>query len=163
MEPMTRDDVMRETVKHVRRVAELMLDAVTALQRRAIHHDDSKFSPEEFDSFAEVTPLLRGVTYGSEEYKYNLAKIKPAIAHHNAANSHHPEHHADGIHGMDLIDLIEMLADWRAATERHNDGNLSASIVKNAERFGYDVRFGQLLERTARNLGWIRDGYRENA
>jgi hypothetical protein len=48
MEQMTRDDVMRETVNHVRRVGVLMLDAVSVLQYRAVVHDQSKFSKEEF-------------------------------------------------------------------------------------------------------------------
>lgn len=47
---MTRDDVMRETVKHVRRVASLMLEASHEIERRAVCHDDSKFSPEEFEA-----------------------------------------------------------------------------------------------------------------
>ena len=159
---MTRDDVMRETVAHVRRVGNLMLDAAQSIQRRAMIHDDSKFSPDEFESFAQETPTLRGLTYGSDEYKAALERIKPALGHHYRRNRHHPEHHPEspecrGIQRMDLIDLIEMLADWKAATERHADGSLPRSIVQNAARFGYDDRFACLLAKTAANLGWITE------
>jgi hypothetical protein len=58
---------------------------------------------------------------------------------------------------MDLIDIIEMLADWKAATERNADGSLAKSIVGNAKRFGYTPEFGRLLARTAVNLGWLDD------
>lgn len=152
---MTRDDVMRETVAHVRRVGDLMLDAVADLQRRAVRHDDSKFSPEEFESFAQETPGLREMTYGSDEYKAALARIKPAIDTHYSRNRHHPEHHAGGFADMNLIDLIEMLADWKAATERHADGDLRRSIEQNAGRFGYGDDMKRLLHLTAASLGWI--------
>jgi hypothetical protein len=55
-------------------------------------HDASKWSPEEWPAFEEATPKLAGMTYGSDEYKAALASIKPALKHHYAENSHHPEH-----------------------------------------------------------------------
>lgn len=154
---MTRDDVMRETVKHVRRVGTLMLEAVVKLQTRAVMHDDSKFSAAEFDDFARETPGLRALTYGSPEYKAALDRLGPALQHHYRCNRHHPEYHDRGVDQMDLIDLIEMLADWKAATERHADGSLTKSIVANAKRFGYDDAMARRLARTAANLGWITE------
>ncbi len=178
-ETMTRDDVMRETEKHVRRVGVLMLEVISKLQRRAVVHDSSKFSPEEFDAFAAETPALRGLTYGSDEYKAALARLGPALDHHYKANDHHPEHFGTttcdqcgqdeskpctcggtrtrrgDIHRMDLIQLLEMLCDWQAATERHANGSLPKSIVQNAKRFGYDDRMAVLLCKTAANLGWM--------
>lgn len=172
MEHMTRDDVMRETVKHVRRVGILLADCQHELSRRAVMHDDSKFSEQEFPYFAEATPALRGLTYGSDEYREQLKKIQPAIDHHNMVNRHHPEHFAcdntgydpeydarikDGraFNEMNLLDLIEMLADWKAATERHDDGDLSRSISINQSRFGYSDHMVNLLRNTASFLGWI--------
>jgi hypothetical protein len=153
---MTRDDVMRETVKHVRRVAALMLEASHELERRAVCHDDSKFSPEEFEAFAAETPALRGLTYWSDEYKASLARLGPALQHHYAANRHHPEHFGpNGVKMMNLLDLIEMLADWKAATERHANGSLLVSIGQNASRIGYDSEIRNLLISTARDLGWL--------
>ena len=49
-------------------------------------------------------------------------KFKPAIDHHYANNRHHPEHWPNGINDMTLMDLIEMLADWKAATARNKNG-----------------------------------------
>ena len=56
---------------------------------------------------------------------------------------------------MDLIQVIEMLADWKAATLRHADGSLARSIDQNAERFGYGIEIHSLLWNTAQRLGWI--------
>lgn len=151
---MTRDDVMRETVAHVRRVGNLMLAVIGNLQQRAVNHDDSKFSVEEFESFAQETPTLKGLTYGSDEYKAALARIKPALETHYSRNRHHPEHHPGGFKDMTLLDIVEMLADWKAATERHADGDLRSSIEKNAARFGYGDDMKRHLYLTAAQMGW---------
>lgn len=152
---MTRDDVMRETIDHCHRVANLMMDVTERLNRRAVVHDRSKYNPDEFDAFAEATPRLRSLTYGSEEYKASLTSIQPALKAHYRANRHHPEHHAGGIDSMNLLDMIEMLADWKAATERHDDGDLRRSIHQNAERFGYGDDITRLLLVTAQWMGWL--------
>ena len=151
---MTRDDVMRETLAHVRRVGTLMNSAAYNLMVRGMTHDDSKFSEEEYESFAQETPKLKGLTYGSDEYKDALSRIRPAIQAHKKKNSHRPEYHRDGIEGMSLLDLIEMLADWKAAGERHEDGDIVRSINMNAERFGYDDKMRRMLFLTALELGY---------
>lgn len=155
---MNYNDAMRDTLSHVRRVGNLMLDVIEKLQRRAMEHDDSKFSEEEFQIFAESTPKLKVLTYGSPEYDEARKDLGTALDHHYANNRHHPEFHKNGIKDMDLIDLIEMLADWKAASERHNDGCFSTSIIKNASRFEYDEDMMYLLARTAVNMGWISNG-----
>ena len=78
-------------------------------------------------------------TYGSDEYKQFLVGMGEGLNHHYANNDHHPEHWQHGIADMDLIQVIEMLADWKAATLRHENGSLSRSIAQNAERFEYGV------------------------
>ncbi len=156
-EPMTRDDVMRQTIDHTLRVGTLMLQCTEDLNRRAVVHDRSKFDPEEFESFAQETPGLRSLTYGSDEYKAALNRIRPAIDRHQKGNRHHPECHENGVADMNLIDLIEMLADWKAATERHADGDLKRSIEMNAERFGYGDEMVNLLWQTALYLGWLKN------
>lgn len=152
---MNRDEVMRETIEHVHSVASNMMLVIQSLQKRAIEHDRSKFSPEEFETFANETDNLKQMTYGSPEYKQSLKRLGPALDHHYKNNSHHPEHHKDGIYGMDLLDLIELLADWKAATSRMDNGNLATSIIENSKRHKYDKRMATLLGTTALKLGWI--------
>jgi len=152
---MTRDDVMRDTLAHVRRVGSLLGDVLRDLQDRTVNHDASKFSEDEFDAFAATTPKLRGLTYGSEEYRAALREIKPAVELHYSRNRHHPEHFAGGFADMTLVDILEMLADWKAASERHADGDFARSIEQNTKRFGYDETIEALLVRTARYLEWL--------
>lgn len=53
---------------------------------------------------------------------------------------------------MDLLDLIEMLCDWKAASERHNDGNIRKSIEHNGVRFNMSSQLIRICENTAKNL-----------
>jgi hypothetical protein len=55
---------------------------------------------------------------------------------------------------MDLFDLIEMLLDWKAATERHNDGHIYKSISINKTRFNISPQVEQIFINTADRLGW---------
>lgn len=65
------------------------------------------------------------------------------------------DHRRDRLAGMNLIDVIEMLADWKAATLRHADGDLAASIETNVSRFSITEQTHRLLLNTARDLGWL--------
>jgi hypothetical protein len=49
---------------------------------------------------------------------------------------------------MSLIDLIEMICDWKAATLRHNDGDINKSIELNKDRFGYSDDLAQIFKNT---------------
>ena len=42
-----------------------------------------------------------------------------------------------GIKDMNLADIVEMICDWKAATMRHDNGDIRKSIVINQERFDY--------------------------
>ena len=74
--------------------------------------------------------------------------MKPALEHHYKENRHHPEHFENGIKGMTLIDLVEMISDWKAASERHNNGDIIKSIEINQKRFGYSDDIKQILLNT---------------
>lgn len=128
-------DHFNATRKHVQRVQHYLNAFAYELMNRATVHDESKYGPEEAEHFARVVPRLAGSTYGSDEYKATLREIKPAINHHNANNSHHPEHYPNGVDGMTLMDFVEMFCDWKAAGERHDNGDMRQSIMKNEERF----------------------------
>jgi hypothetical protein len=77
------------------------------------------------------------------------------LEHHYEHNSHHPEHYPSGITGMSLLDVMEMLIDWKAASERHTDGDIMRSIEQNQERFGYSDDLRSIFENTAREMGWV--------
>ena len=102
--------------------------------------------------FSEHTSKLQKLQYGSPEYQESLNALKPALEHHYARNRHHPEHHKNGIDDMTLQDLIEMFCDWKAASERQNNGNILKSIETNGERFQMSEQLIRIFENTAREM-----------
>jgi hypothetical protein len=51
--------------------------------------------------------------------------------------------------------VIEMLADWKAATEHHDDGELAKSREIQQERFGLCDQLVAILSNTAKHFGWL--------
>lgn len=147
-------DSTADTLLHIKRVSQLLTEAAAELIRRANVHDNSKLEYPEKDFFDRLTPKLRGCTYGSDEYKGYLKELEPVLAHHYSNNSHHPEHYRNGINGFNLFDLIEMFFDWKAAGERHADGDIYKSIAINRDRFEISEQLGIILYNTARCLDY---------
>jgi hypothetical protein len=143
-----------QTLEHIQHVRNLINLAVVELLRRGVIHDQSKLGDLERKTFVEFTPKLKASTYGSPEYHGFLRDMKPALDNHYACNRHHPEHFgSDGVDGMNLIDLLEMLLDWKAATMRHANGDLHRSIEINTERFKLSPQLVAILKNTVRDLG----------
>lgn len=143
-----------DTKKHIRTVQKLLYQIIGMLEDRAAVHDHSKLASPEAEVFDEYTPKLRDTTYGSDEYKQFLKEMKPALDHHYANNPHHPEHHQHGVEDMTLVDLVEMLVDWKAATLRHDDGCIVKSIEINAKRFSLSPQLACILLNSVREFGW---------
>lgn len=149
-------DSSKDTLLHIKRVNQLLGEAACELIKRGIKHDDSKLKDPEKSLFDEFTPKLKATTYGSKEYKNHLKGLKVALDHHYKNNNHHPEHYNNGINDFDLFDLLEMFFDWKAATERHQDGNIFKSIEINKKRFNMTKQLSKILENTAKNLKYVR-------
>lgn len=137
-----------ETIKHIHKVRELLYKMIEELDKRAREHDLSKLQSPEKEIFGEYTPELAKTEYNSPEYKELLKKVQVAIDHHYSKNSHHPQYYQNGINDMNLIDILEMLCDWRAATERNKAGNIRTSIDQNAIRFNIDPQLIKVLHNT---------------
>lgn len=56
------------------------------------------------------------------------------------------------INSMDLVDIIEMLCDWYAATHRHDNGDIGKSIEMSEKRFGINEQLSQLFRNTIDQL-----------
>lgn len=141
---------LAETHKHVRLVQSYLNLFVNDIVHRGEHHDDSKFEEPELSLFAANTKKLGETEYGSQEYKALLETVKPAIEHHYANNRHHTEHWPEGINDMTLIDVLEMLCDWKAATARNKNGNIRKSIEINSEKYKISPQLRQIMENTVR-------------
>jgi len=157
---MSTYDSRPETQEHIDRVRWFIGSAIINLTNRQGRHDQSKLVSPELEAFDIATPKLAGLEYGSEEYKQSLRELGPALQHHFEHNDHHPEHYPNGIAGMSLMALIEMICDWRAASERVKQRTdnpdkvrtFEAGLKYNQERFGYSDELAGILLNTAREL-----------
>lgn len=154
---MTIDTTKAELVtrKHMQRVAQLLSEAAVMLIGRGIRHDLSKLEPIELEPLARMQAVIDAegqVPYGSDEYKRRTAMLKPMLNHHYAFNSHHPEFHDKGVDGMTLFDVLEMLLDWKAASERGEESQMS--LTKACERYGISEQLYLILVNTATQLGF---------
>jgi hypothetical protein len=87
-------DSKADTLEHIKKVNSNILEVVKKLLERAAIHDKSKLEAPEKEYFDEMTPKLKGLTYGSEEYNDALESLKPALNHHYENNPHHPEYYS---------------------------------------------------------------------
>lgn len=147
-------DSKADTLEHIGHVRNFLGEMAAGLIERARKHDLSKLEDPEKAAFDIATPKLKSLVYGSEEYKQSLADLGPALQHHYAANSHHPEHYKNGVAGMDLLDLVEMLCDWKAASMRTKGGSIADSLDVSGKRFSLDPQLISILRNTAERLGW---------
>ena len=148
-------DSTEDTERHIGLVQNNLDMFIVRLKMRARVHDASKLEEPEKSLFDEWTPKLSAMEYGSAEYKEALASMGPALEHHYHENKHHPEHWMQGIVDMNLLDIMEMLADWKAAQERVKDGSMEHSLKVNFKRFKISSDVAQVIANTAADMGWI--------
>lgn len=145
-------DSTDDTLAHIRRVQALLAQFANELIYRAIDHDRTKLEYPEKEAFDRETPLLKSLVFGSDEYKASLARLGEALKHHYGEHSHHPEHFADGVNGMTLMDVVEMLLDWKAASERQKEAVLNLTYCFG--RFKIDKQLADIFINTANERGW---------
>ena len=141
----------QDTRQHIEQVSVYLQGCINDLQTRQHLHDQSKLQPPEAPAFAALNGELEDTEYGSDEYEALLEKLRGGpLEHHYENNDHHPEHFEDGIGDMNLLQITEMLCDWAAAVQRHDDDrDLHDSIEQNQSRFGYSDDLKAVLHNTA--------------
>ena len=141
-------DSTKDHLEHKSKVCDYLLKFTCLLQARGELHDHDKLHSPLKEIFDKYTPMLRESTFLSDEYNQTLADMGKFINLHYEISPHHPQHYENGIQGMSLIDLCEMICDWKAATEKQKDGDVLRSIEMNQARFGYSDELKQILINT---------------
>lgn len=149
----TEQDYLRDTRAHIANVQRYMQAFATLLNTRSVDHDTSKLEEPEKSILHQNTVEYKRLKIGSPKYEAHLKKVKIALEHHYAMNSHHPQHYKNGVAGMDLLDIVEMFCDWMVACREHGDGNIVHSILENKKRFDYSDELTQILINTADRFG----------
>ena len=123
--------------QHRTEVRAALNTVVQDLSRRTLVHDVSKYKEDELEGFARISKVAREHVYGSEEYIAAMKQEKGTIELHYSRNSHHPEFYKENSWDMPLLDLIEMVCDWRAAWkvyESYKSADKRATWTANMEK-----------------------------
>lgn len=133
---------------------------ISKLEERSIMHDLSKFTEIEFDGFVEADEMSLYKEYGSSDYHKKLKENK-GIKRHIENNTHHPEYWQiepttgvflpDGHHHMPFLDMLEMVIDWKSASETYGNDFLK-SIDYSLERFKFTPQQEWLIRLIAQSL-----------
>lgn len=79
------------------------------------HHDESKFSKEEFEPYRKYYYSISDEEKKSAEEEYKLAEI-----HHYDHNHHHWNHWVNNPLPIPVYYLVEMVCDWMAMSMKFN-------------------------------------------
>ena len=145
-------DSAPDTLDHIGKVGANLAQVVAELSRRIGLHDASKLLPPEKATYDRVRPLLDAAEYGSDDYHAATKLLGPAFEHHCEVNRHHPEHFDNGVNGMTLIDVVEMLCDWHGAAQRRPNGHVSGGLQHNIEKYGIDPQLASIIQNTVEAL-----------
>lgn len=143
----TEQEYIQDTMKHIHLVQQYMSKFADELLVRAEQHDASKLEEPEKSIFMDNTLAFRQIKFGTPEYKEHLKKVQVALDHHYANNRHHAEYHPNGVRDMNLLDIVEMIADWKASAEKY-DGDIIHSIKQCKKRFGFSDELEQIFINT---------------
>lgn len=146
-------DSSYDTYAHKEIVQKLMTNyVIPELSRRAIEHDDTKLSSPEKECYDKYIPMLKNAKYGSDEYEDIRQRMsEEGLEHHYSSNRHHPEHFENGINDMTVIDLVEMIIDWIAASQRSDTGFLKG-LETNAQEYGIPTMLKDIIANTYQDM-----------
>lgn len=127
-------------MRHREVVADFLHNFSDYFRARAREHDQTKLRFDEFEGFARINKVARNHAFGTPEYDASMEEAKKpggCIHLHFSRNAHHPEFH-DSEKDMGLLDLMEMVMDWKAASMTYGTNTLAESLPIQLERHDFD-------------------------
>ncbi len=143
---------IKKTTRHREAVGRLMVTLSVKLIERAYAHDNSKLEEPECSIFAKYATMLDEAEFGSPEYEKVKSALGKAVDYHYDVNRHHPEHFVNGIKGMTLVDVVEMVCDWIDAAERDPTGDINKSIEIGRKRFNISEDLISIIKNTVKEM-----------
>lgn len=149
-------DFFTDVIMHIGEVQENLEEISSNIKRRGLAHDRSKLDSLEFDIFTSTRTKFKEASYGTPSYQECVDLAKPAVDHHHKNNSHHTDFWQDGINDMSLMDIIEMISDWKAANRRSADQKSFCNTLEFAfKKAKVDPQLQKIIMNTLQELSWI--------
>lgn len=148
-------DFLTDTLLHIGEVQENLEVFAGQLRQRGLSHDRTKLQEPEFGAFVSTREKFKKANYGSPEYQECVDTVKPAVDHHYKNNRHHTGFHENGVYDMTLVDIVELVCDWKAAARRSPDKKLEDTLDYAFQKYGICGQLANIITNTLRDLGWI--------
>lgn len=107
---------MSDTYEHKMRVQIIMNQLSREFMKRGRTHDNSKLKSPEKEAYEEMHEKLKNAKIGTPQYD-DIMQGNVAVGLHYKNNDHHPQHFEHGIFDMNLVQIMDMLTDWVAASD----------------------------------------------
>ena len=125
---------LARATRHIMTVQLILRTLAREMLNRADAHDLSKLGPDEFGGMIAIDRIADKCGLNSPEYMAALSG--GAIQLHVSRHSHHPEYHVSGVQNMSLLDIVEMVCDWKAANVLRGHPEWNESVRMMSERLG---------------------------
>ena len=145
-------DFLTDTLIHISEVQEELEKFCHELKVRGIKHDRSKLQEPEFSIFVSTREQFKKANYGTPEYAAVAEIASSAVDHHYKNNRHHTKYHPDGVYSMNLIDIIELICDWKVASRRSPDKTFEDSLEECFKRYNIVGQLKKVVLNTLRDL-----------
>lgn len=150
-----KDDFLCDTLLHISEVRENLEVMASELRKRGFAHDRTKLQALEFDGFVSTRKKFKKANYGTPEYQECVRLAKPAVDHHYENNRHHVGFHKNGINGMTLVDVMEMVADWKAAARRSPHRKFKDTLGDVLKKCEIEGQLRAIIVNTLNDLSWM--------
>jgi hypothetical protein len=139
---------------HIPRVKQFLQIFEYLLKTRGKNHDNSKSQKYEVELLTKGYNKLKPLPLGSKKYKETIKEMEPALIHHYKQNTHHPEYFGklNGVNSMNLLDIIEMLCDWKAIAMNSTPQDFNHNITINCKKYNISPQLQQILLNSIRLL-----------
>lgn len=149
---MVEQDTEKYIYEHKKRIRKWLISFAAELIARSESHDNSKLMEPELSGWKQMDQEPR-YKYGIKDYFKKLKKYKWLLELHWSNNKHHPEYwemHPDD-KSRDLVDILEMLADWSSYKDKMSYTEASEMVEKQSERYHLSDELKDLLLNTLSN------------
>ena len=135
---------------HVYDFQEAINTICKALTTRAKTHDASKLKEPELTQYTEAAEKLEKFKPGSSDYLKIRDKYAIILSKHFTKNSHHPEHFKNGFNDMSILDLVDVLVDWKLDC---GDGDWNKFVDDRRDYYGMSDQVVQIFKNSKDVLG----------
>jgi hypothetical protein len=115
------------------------------------HYENNRHHVEYFPDLPKdpkAVALCESVLTGLRQIKTSYPDDEYAFGYAIDLIEGHKRSLESSVNHMNLIDVLEMVCDWKAATLRHNDGDIHKSVEINTERFGLSAQLVNIILNT---------------